>query len=118
HVPLDLDLYELLHRRKASTGYVFLDGNGKPFDCKRLIRRLRDVRRRANLRSFGWHTLRHTFASHLAMRGAPLHVVQALLGHSSIVMTMRYAHVAPSASRTAIDMLNPKTAIAAELGQP
>lgn len=118
HIPLDLDLYEMLYRRHQSTGYVFLDANGKPFDCKRLIRRLRDVRRRAGLRSFGWHTLRHTFASHLAIKGVPLHVVQALLGHSSIVTTMRYAHVAPSTLRMAIDMLNPKAAFDANFGQP
>jgi integrase len=118
HIPLDLDLYETLYRRRQSTGYVFLDAQGKPFDCKKVIRRLREVRERAGLRQFGWHTLRHTFASHLAMKGAPLHVVQALLGHSSIVMTMRYAHVAPSASRTAIDMLNPRTAVSSYSRQP
>jgi integrase len=118
HIPLDLDLYEILHRRRQDTGYVFLDDRRKPFDCKKVIRRLREVRRRTGLRQFGWHILRHTFASHLAMKGTPLHLVQALLGHSSIVMTMRYAHVAPSALRTAIDMLNPKTAVTADFGQP
>ncbi|HUO50283.1 MAG TPA: site-specific integrase [Candidatus Paceibacterota bacterium] len=118
NIPLDLDLYEILYRRRESTGYVFLDANGKPFDCKRLIRRLRDVRKRAGIRNVGWHTLRHTFASHLAIKGVPLHVVQTLLGHSSIVTTMRYAHVAPSALRSAIDVLNPKAAVVADFGQP
>ena len=118
YIPLDLDLYEALYRRRESRGYVFLDSNGKPFDCKRLIRRLRDVRRKAGLRNFGWHTLRHTFASHLATKGVPLHIVQALLGHSSIVTTMRYAHVAPSTLRLAVDMLNPKAALNANFGRP
>jgi integrase len=118
HIPLDVDVYEMLYRRKKTTGYVFSDSDGQPFDSQRLVRRLRAVRKKAGLRDFGWHTLRHTFASHLAMKGAPLHVVQALLGHSTITMTMRYAHVAPSTLRTAIGLLNPKTAISADFGQP
>jgi integrase len=45
----------------------------------------------------GWHTLRHTYASWLVMRGVSLRVVQALLGHASITQTERYAHLAPNA---------------------
>ncbi len=41
------------------------------------------------------HTFRHTFASRLVMAGVSLFKVQALLGHSSPEMTMRYAHLAP-----------------------
>jgi integrase len=117
HVPMDADVYEVLFKRRKTTGYVFLD-KGRPFESHRMIREIREVRYRAGLRQMGWHTLRHTFASHLAIKGAPLHVVQALLGHSSIGTTMRYAHVAPSALRTAIDMLNPKSAVHTDFGQP
>jgi integrase len=116
HIPLDIDLYEMLHRRKKSTGHVFLDTDGQPFNNKRLTRRLANVRKKAELRAIGWHTLRHTFATHLAGKGVPLHTVQALLGHSNIITTMRYAHVAPSALRAAIDVLNPKTMIKANFG--
>ncbi len=42
-----------------------------------------------------WHTLRHTYASWLVMRGVPLTAVQELLGHALIKQTMRYAHLAP-----------------------
>jgi integrase len=118
HIPLDADVYEMLYRRKRSAGYVFLDTDGKSFNGQRLIARLRRVREKADLRKFSWHTLRHTFASQLATRGVPLHVVQALLGHSTITMTMRYAHVAPSTLRSAIEMLNPKTMVAGGFGQP
>jgi integrase len=118
HIPLDIDLYEMLHRRKMSTGYVFVDTDNEPFDHKRLNRRLSAACKKAGMRRITWHILRHTFASHLAMRGAPLPVVRQLLGHSNITTTMRYAHVAPSTLRTAIEMLNPKTLASADFGQP
>jgi integrase len=62
--------------------------------------------KRAGLRRVGWHVLRHTFASHLAMRGVPLKAVQELLGHVSIEQTMRYAHLAPEVSREAVKLLD------------
>jgi integrase len=62
--------------------------------------------RKAGLRPVQWHTLRHTFASHLVMRGVPLKAVQELLGHSTIQMTMRYAHLAPEVARDAVNLLD------------
>ena len=117
HIPMGIEVYTLLFNRKKDTGYVFSDAKGSPFDSQYVIRRLEEIRAKAELRKFTWHTLRHTFASQLAMKGAPLHAVQALLGHSSISTTMRYAHVAPSALRTVINMLSPKTAMHTAFGQ-
>jgi site-specific recombinase XerD len=51
------------------------------------------------------HVLRHTFCSHLAMRGAAPKAIQELVGHSTLTMTLRYMHLAPSALCEAIDML-------------
>jgi integrase len=117
HVPLDIDVYTILYRRKEDTGYVFLARDGHPFNGDKLNDAIRKLCKQAGLRKIGWHTLRHTFASHLAMRGVPLPAIKELMGHATISTTMRYAHVAPSTLRAAIDMLNPKTMIAKDFGQ-
>jgi len=52
------------------------------------------------------HVLRHTFASHFIMGGGDILTLQRILGHSSIVMTMRYAHLSPDHLTEAIQ-LNP-----------
>lgn len=62
--------------------------------------------RHAGLRRVGWHALRHSFASHLVMRGQPLKAVQELLGHTTIEMTMRYAHLSPDVRRAAVEVLD------------
>ena len=72
-------------------------------DCKHPLWR---ASKRADLRRVGWHVLRHTFASHLVMRGVALKAVQELLGHASIEMTMRYAHLSPDVRRDAVQVLD------------
>lgn len=70
-----------------------------PHACRYPLRR---SWRKAGIAPLGWHDLRHTFASHLVMRGVPLKAVQELLGHATIEMTMRYAHLSPSVKRDAV----------------
>ena len=53
----------------------------------------------------GPHILRHTFASRLVMAGVDLRTVQELLGHKTILMTMRYAHLSADHRRTAVETL-------------
>jgi len=67
---------------------------------------LRRACKRAGLRQIGWHVLRHTFASHLVMRKAPIKAVQELMGHSTIVMTERYAHLSPDVRKDAVRLLD------------
>jgi integrase len=52
-----------------------------------------------------WHTLRHTFASRLVMAGVGLKEVQELMGHKTITMTARYAHLAPAHKLHALEKL-------------
>lgn len=50
----------------------------------------------AGIEDFHFHDLRHTFATHFLMRGGDIRVLQELLGHSNITMTMKYTHVIDS----------------------
>ncbi len=85
---------------------VFCDANGKALAYEAGRDPLRRTCRRAGLREIGWHMLRHSFASHLVMRGVPLKAVQELMGHSTIEMTMRYAHLSPDVKRDAVELLD------------
>lgn len=49
-----------------------------------------------------FHSLRHTFASWLAIKGTPLYTIATLMGHSTLEMTKRYAHLCPDNHREAI----------------
>jgi site-specific recombinase XerD len=66
--------------------------------------------REAKIANFTWHDLRHTFASRLVMAGVDLSTVQKLLGHKSILMTMRYAHLSPSHTSAAVEKIVRTTA--------
>lgn len=63
----------------------------------------------------GWHDLRHTYSSHLAMSGVPLRVTQELMGHATIEVTMCYAHPGPDATRDAVNLLDRPTALACDI---
>ena len=58
----------------------------------------------------GVHILRHTFCSHLAMRGAPARAIQELAGHQDLGTTQRYMHLSPAAIENAIRLLDGPTA--------
>ena len=59
----------------------------------------------AKIKGVTWHTLRHTFASRLVMAGVDLKTVQELMGHKTIAMTARYAHLAPTHKLQALETL-------------
>lgn len=85
---------------------VFCTSSGRMLRRAECRRPLMYACRKAGLRQVGWHVLRHTFASHLAMRGVPLKAVQELLGHATIEMTMRYSHLSPHVAREAVKLLD------------
>jgi len=69
---------------------------------------VRRTARRANVKP-GIHILRHSFCSHLAMRGAPARAIQELAGHQDLGTTQRYMHLSPAALDAAIRLLETGT---------
>ncbi|KAF0162985.1 MAG: bacteriophage integrase [Rhodocyclaceae bacterium] len=86
--------------------WVFADRSGER--VKSIHAAFVEARERAKIEDFRIHDLRHTFASWLVMEGVSLYVVRDLLGHSSIKMTERYAHLAQTALVQAVAMLDGK----------
>ncbi len=91
--------------RRIDVPYVFSDpSNGKPYqDVKRSFR---SALKKAKISDFHFHDLRHTFASHLVMAGQDLTTVKELLGHKTLTMTLRYAHLAPTHKVKALQVLD------------
>jgi len=105
HIPLNavaLSALQGLHET-GSHGAVFLNTEGQP------LRSSRDwfepAVEKAALKDYTWHCNRHTFASRLVMAGVDIRTVAQLMGHSTIQMTMRYAHLAPEHTQAAVDKL-------------
>jgi integrase len=61
--------------------------------------------KRAGLRDVTFHTLRHSFGSHLAMHGKSMYAVQKLMGHATASMTERYSHLSPEHMRDVVKAL-------------
>lgn len=112
-IPLSPLALAALKKQQALTRlksrYVFADSLGDPLTEHPLEGVVQATCRRAGIAKsaeFSWHELRHSFASHLVMRGVPLKTVQELMGHATIEMTMRYAHLSPDVKRDAVAALD------------
>jgi hypothetical protein len=92
------------HRHLRSPRVLCRDDQ-RPLTRQQVQYRIKRTARRANVRR-GVHLLRHTFCSHLAMRGAPSRAIQELAGHSELSMTQRYMHLSPAALDSAIQLLD------------
>jgi integrase len=88
------------------------DGRGRVFQSVKTGEPLENGRHwfddaalQAGIKNFRWHDLRHTFASRLRMKGAPLEDIADLLGHKSLTMTRRYAHLGPNKLHAVVSLL-------------
>jgi integrase len=106
-IPIDTTLRVTLQGlpRRLDVSLVFCDViTGKP--RKDFRDSFYKACRRANIRDFHFHDLRHTFASHLVMAGVDITTVKELLGHKTLTMTLRYSHLSPAHAVKALDILN------------
>ena len=110
-IPINEDLAALFKQIRKRQGlkseYVFIYQGQRIADLKNGFNA---ALRRAAINDFKFHDLRHTFASHFVMRGGSLKALQEILGHKTLTMTMRYAHLAQDHKKEAINLLNGLTA--------
>ncbi|MDA1191174.1 MAG: tyrosine-type recombinase/integrase [Candidatus Poribacteria bacterium] len=93
----------LAHRRIAENEYVFTYGGRRL--TSNVQRTWNRIVRDANLSEVTLHTLRHTFASHLAMQGVPLMHIQQLMGHNDYDTTLVYAHLSTESHKGQVHKL-------------
>lgn len=108
-------VYDMLHQRTAALApqdYVFVSEKGEKIkEISNQFQRIVDsigLNKGVtdNRNKVVFHTLRHTFASWLAMAGVDIYTIKELMGHSDIKMTQRYMHLAPSKFTAAIAVLD------------
>ena len=88
---------------KLPSDHLFLNQHGRPFGPSHQIRPMTEACLKAKIDPAGFHTLRHTYGSTLAMAGVPLAVIAEALGHADERITRKhYAHLSPSYVRDAV----------------
>jgi integrase len=113
-------LYQLLLKMptRFNCAYVFTNGKTKkPYKCFNNTL-WRKVLRNAGVKGLRWHDLRHTFGSRLRQRGVPLETIAELMGHKSLAMTLRYAHLDSAARSDAVRKLDQRPAVSQPADQP
>ena len=106
-IPINKTLREMFNKMPHSIEsiFVFTDlKTGEPY--KEVKKGFKTALKKAGINNFRFHDLRHTFASHLVMAGIDLVTVKELLGHKSLSMTLRYAHLAPEHKVKALEVLD------------
>jgi integrase len=106
HVPMTERLAAALHAHRHLRGKrVLVRAGGEPLTMKIVQDHVARAAQKGAVRP-GVHILRHTFCSHLSMRGAPARAIQELAGHQDLKTTQRYMHVSPAAVHDAIRLLD------------
>ena len=107
-IPINQTVKEILKSlsRRFDCPYVFYNEDGGKWNDVRTA--FDGACRRAKIYDFRFHDLRHDFASNLVQRGVHLKVLQELMRHKTIEMTLKYAHLAPEDKATAVALLDKK----------
>jgi integrase len=103
-IPMNLEAHRILSSVDGSPGdFVFPGEDGKRLTTIKTA--WQALLKKAGISGFRLHDLRHSFASRVKRGGADLYTVQRLLGHSSPMMTQRYAHLQPDDLRAAVEKI-------------
>lgn len=107
-IPMGKNLFKLLkdiHDEHNNSPYVFVN---KSTQCryKDIYEGFMSALKKANIKNFTFHILRHTAATRMAEKGVDIAVIQYLLGHRRIQTTMRYVHSLINLRKEAIDLLD------------
>jgi excisionase family DNA binding protein len=109
-IPLNSTVTEMLKGkskvRSIKTDLVFHSKAHTPFSQRNIERAFQNALKKAKIEDFGFHDLRHTFATRLVQAGVDLYKVQILLGHKTPAMTQRYAHHYPESLRDGVAVLD------------
>jgi integrase len=102
-IPMSQTLYNTL---KSMSKVVDISSRVFPISVRSLREAFDMTLKKAGLKDFHFHDLRHTFATRLIQNGVDLYKVKELLGHKTITMTMRYAHHYPESLRSSVEVLD------------
>jgi integrase len=112
-IPVNDDLAQVFKEIRKEQGltskYIFTYNSRT---IRRVEKAFKGALKRAGIQDFKFHDLRHTFASHVIMRGGSLKDVQELLGHKTMTMTLRYSHLSQEHKKKAVNLLNGLTSSA------
>lgn len=105
-IPLNETAYDVLSGLERKGEYVFCCKDGSKRDKHYICRAFKAAVRSSGIgENYSFHSLRHTFASHLVQKGISLYIVQKLLGHSNIKTTEIYANLAPEKRHDVVGVL-------------
>lgn len=93
-VPLNQDALDVIRNQLGKHDEFVFTFRGKPVG-RANNHAWRKALRRAGIKNFRWHDLRHTWASWHVQQGTPLHVLKELGAWQEVKMVMRYAHLSP-----------------------
>lgn len=109
-VPIHPELEDILRALPRWSEYIFHGPHGERLNDEGKFRiGFVESRNAAGLNDLTFHALRHNFASELAAKGADLRTIQEYLGHSSLMLLQRYAHVSKGIWRSTIHLLGRDT---------
>ena len=105
NVPLNRTAKETIMAipKHANSPFIFCNSDGNLYNFRASFM---TAMKNAEIKDFRFHDLRHTAASYLAMAGIDLNTIRDILGHKSLGMVLRYAHLSMSHQMNAVSVLD------------